>query len=283
VTFDWTAIAALATCVAAITTAVTIIFIAKQTSATRRAAEAADTSVKVATDALALASKEHQQTRFLTLESIRGRIDAAMPQLTVSEVRLDWPPLVPSSFGEAQPYSPAAPYRLPRQAPERLMVRAYFTLSNDDSRTVTLTFSQPVYQSTSTDREVFDQVTLAPGKSLREHYFEVDRSVGEWVDIWNERNETRAGGPEQRFYAMYTAPADTGAVDYYNIVVAGTLVEPVPDETGAWRVIANGGPSATGAIGAIVAVPQTNTRVYWLSRERGLQLPPIDLDWVNED
>ena len=282
-TFDWTAIAAVATCAAAITTAVTIIFIAKQTGATRRAAEAADKSVKVATDALALASKEHQQTRFLTLESIRGRIDQAMPQLTVSQVRLDWPPFVPSSYGEAQRYQQAEPYRLPRQAQERLMVRAYFNLSNDDSRTVTLTFSQHVFQSTATDRQALDQATLEPGSSLKEHYFEVARSVGEWVDIWNGRNETRGPVEDYRFYAMYMAPGDTGAVDYYNIVVGGTLIEPVADETGAWRVIANAGLSPVGAIGAIVAVPQPNTRVYWLSRERSLQLPSIDLDWVNEE
>ena len=163
------------------------------------------------------------------------------------------------------------------------MVRAYFNLSNDDSRTVTLTFSQHVFQSTATDRQALDQATLEPGSSLKEHYFEVARSVGEWVDIWNGRNETRGPVEDYRFYAMYMAPGDTGAVDYYNIVVGGTLIEPVADETGAWRVIANAGLSPVGAIGAIVAVPQPNTRVYWLSRERSLQLPSIDLDWVNEE
>jgi hypothetical protein len=247
------------------------------------AAEAGERTATAATDSLELARAEQRQTRFLALEAVKTRIDASMPRITVTtDPTVMWPPLVPSDFGAQQPVPVAAePYRRPRDDGKPLMVRVGMSIKNDGPKAVRVTFSQELFKGAGVDRKGLKEAVLEPGLRVSDLYFEFSRNVGEWADIYEERDRTRAGGPEYLFYVMYIDPADNGAIDYFNVVVQGTILRPVRNEHGAWVLINDPAqprdPSGEG-IGAIGAVVQPTKRRYFFSRTANQELPDVALE-----
>lgn len=269
----WTAFGAIATAVAAIVTAGTAVFIALQTHATRKAAEAGERTAHVASEALEIARKEQGHTYFLALEALKSRIDSALPKITLTTSKdISWPPLVPSSYGEPQPHVSEGPFRLPRDGKARLLVRVPVTIVNDGPRTVSLSLTPEFHRGGKRD----NTVVLNPGVSVS-GFFEVQHSVREWVDIWETRDRERTGGPETRFEVIYIDPADTGVIEYHRIAFGGSILQPVPNELGAWDVIAD--PHATnGRAGSVGWSVQPTLRRYFLSRSKNLELPEIALE-----
>ena len=267
----WTAFAAIAAGAAAIVTAATMVFIARQTAATKRSAEASEKTAKAAIDGLVLARKEQSRAQFLAIEAVKTRIDAKMPQILVTSENLRWPPFVAQSFGDAQPWTSSEPFRMPRDKDERLLVRVDISIENDGPKTVNVSFTPLL-----TISGLQTSARLEVGQALS-GTFDAEWSVQQWVDAWNEREATRGGGPVHLFQVTYVDPGDTGAVDHYDVFVQGTILRPVPNEDGAWSLI-DFPRVPIGDVGNIAASSQPYTRKYWLSRIREVELPEIPLD-----
>lgn len=270
---------AIATGAGSAVSAATLIFIAFQTKATRSAAEATSDQARIAAKALTVAERDHAQSQFLAREAVKARIDSQMPRILLSvDDRVDWPPLVPSGYylGSPQRHISAEPFRMPRDANLRLILRVHVSLTNESDVTVDIRLSQPLYRDNEEGQRIPIQgeIQLAPRQSAGQVYIDVERSVAEWVEIYQERDRTRAGGEEYEFIATYVSPFDTGAIDRHRIVVGGTILRPVPDQDGAWSLISDPNPNLlTGAIGATAWQAMPTTRTYYLSRTKGIELP----------
>jgi hypothetical protein len=269
----WTAVGAIATSVAAFVTAVSAVIIALQTRATRKAAEAGEKTAKLAAESLDISRRQQSNTHFLVLEAVKSRIDANLPRITVTtKSQMKWPPLEPSDFGDAQPWRSPDPYRMPRDAQSRLLVRVPVSIANDGPKTVSVAMSPGLVSG----REVQTEAILKPGTALAGE-FEVNHSISEWVAIWEERERERNGGPETTFTVTYIDPADTGAIEHHRVVFGGTILVPVTNETGAWELLP--GPHArVGDVCGIGWSAQPTKRRYFLSRTNNLELPEIELE-----
>jgi hypothetical protein len=275
----WTAIAAIATATAAIVAGVSAVIIALQTRATRKAAvagaKAADAAVQAADAAVAalgLAQREQNISRFLATEAVRVRLDSRAPRIVMvaRDTGMIWPPLWVSSIGEPQAHpADRGPFRMPKDGNIVLLVRCLYKLRNDGDSAVQVRLSQP----SRIGDKLREEVWIEPHDEFSGS-FDVQRTVAEWVAIWEERDRTRGPVDDFIFEAVYLDQADAGVIDNYRAVLAGTIVKPVPNETGAWELI--DGPGVTGEIGSIVLTDQPTRRRYFLSRERGIELPEPD-------
>lgn len=269
---DWTEVGAIATSAAAAVTAVSAVIIMFQTRATRKAAEAGESTAQAATASLELSRIQQRQTMFMMQESIKMRIDSAMPQISVTtHSAIEWPPLVPSDYGQAQPYKSTGPFRMPKDKDQRLLLRVPVAIYNDSGKTVSLTFNRPLRQNND---EARTDLVLRPDAVFINASFEVNKSVGDWVAIYQEREKTRAGGPQEIFDARYFDSNDTGAIETFRIVFEGSILKPLESEDGAW-ILAETiyGKHDPTSIGWSV---QPVKRRYYLSRSGNLELPEIE-------
>jgi hypothetical protein len=272
---------ALATGAGSLVSAGALVFIWRQTRATREAAEATTAQAEIAAKALAVAERDHAQSQFLAIEAVKARIDSQMPRVLLSvENRVTWPPLEPSAFylGAPQPHASAEPFRMPRDANKRLILRVYLSLTNESDTTVDIRLSRALYRDDEQEQRVALplEIQLASRQSAGEVYLDVERSVAEWVAIYDERDRTGGGGQEYEFIATYISPLDTGAIDRHRVLIGGTVLEPVSDQVGAWQLIGKPNPSVlTGAIGSVGWHTLPTTRNYYLSRAMDMQLPDV--------
>lgn len=265
----WTAFAAISAGMAAISAAVSAVIVARQTAATRRAADAGAQAAAAAVAALELAQREQEISRFLATEAVRVRLDARAPRVVMvaHNTGMVWPPLSVPTIGGPQPHpADRGPFRMPKDGNIVLLVRCFYKLRNDGDSAVQVRLGQP---SRSGDK-LRHEVWIEPHEEFS-GTFDVQHTVAEWVAIWEERDRTRGPVDESMFEAVYLDQADAGVIDYYRAVLSGTIVRPVPNETGAWTII--DGPGVTGEVGSIVLTDQPTRRRYFLSRERGIELP----------
>jgi hypothetical protein len=207
-------------------------------------------------------------------EAIRSRIDAAMPVITVTASRPDWPPVEPSAFrGEAQPLlaGPQSPTLfMPRDADRRIAVRARVVVRNNSAQHV-LVLADGLLPSRVIPVDQ-DLLEIAPGETL-EGTMEVDRTLRDWVTIYASRSSGDPG-PKHRATITYLGHGDTSATDIWTIMLSGTPIEPVDEFDAGWRVSAepsaqNGSPASMGT-GVAPSV-----RTYYLSKTRNEKLIDI--------
>jgi hypothetical protein len=155
---------------------------------------------------------------------------------------------------------------LPRDQKTRILVRTPVTVINESDAHIQL---ELLGMSDGSGKRVTGSTSLPPG-SRTSAYAVVDRTLAEWVDVYNAR---KLGGPgDDGISAVaFNTPSDTGAIDRWAIHLGGTVVEPVPDMEGAWRLIEtpdrlSGKPGAVG-VGAVL-----RDRTYYLSKSRNQQL-----------
>ena len=262
----WDIVSSIATGASALVTMGTVVFIARQTAATNKTADAA-------VQALTVAREQTDLSRFLAIEAVKTRIDAGMPTLRLSLGPAAWPPLEASDYGDPQPVVATTPFRLPRDGHRRLILRVPVDIFNEGDVAADLRSNFTVWEN-GRAREL-GEFTLAPGENWRGLWVDVNRSVAEWVDVWKRRDETRASVDPAVFDVTFLDPRDTGAFEVHQLEVDGTLVRPVPQEDGAWTIIDAPGP--TGEVGSIGASLRPRTRKYWLSRSAGIELPAMTL------
>lgn len=220
--------------IAAIISAISAAIIAWQAVQTRR-------STQVALDAVNVARAELEQGEKTREDALRSQIDAEMPRITVTanlhaEATDPQEPRFPVVFADDHRERPErltqSEYVLPRDAQKQLCVRATVKIVNDGPRHMQATFTRSADQSAQPE-----QLDLAPGESKTIGVERVE-SLARWVELaqWMNGDQTIAPPHEVRVFALsYRFPGWIGAVENHEVVMGGTVVEPVPGNAAAWR------------------------------------------------
>lgn len=244
----WTIFAAVATAFAAVATAVSAIIIAYQTRATARAAtataesaretgraaDATEATVHAATKSLELAQVQQKQTLYMVSEAVKTRIDASMPRFRVLiDDDIEWPPLLPAPFVDADPIPLPANHEfiLPRDKDLRVLVRLDITVINDGPGAAHFRFNELL---TNGEDELRETVLLS-GNTLSGYLYHVERTVQEWIEVYNRRRTGTPTGHE--FTVTSVSPMDTGALDTARVDCGGSIVQPVPSMDGHWTLV----------------------------------------------
>lgn len=260
--------------VAAIVGAVAAGVVAWQSWETRKNAKAAAEAARAANDALELARTEEGHTRTLIAEAVKARIDQNTPSVILVAGKPLWPPVSTLAAPDHAPEElhPGTAFTMPRDADRQVFVRQPLTIYNNADQPVELRCYEALFDQ-ETDESVGEVFTI-PARSDLKGYFVVQRSLGEWVDI-AEKREQGDPGPEHRFQLTYTGQSDTGAIDRWYVQTGGIPVERIPNERGGWRIaeLASHSPYNAGVMTDVMAASVfPREREYWLSRTNNQQL-----------
>lgn len=275
--WDWTAISSIATGVAAIVTAVTIVFIFKQTRATRKAAEQAERSADAAYQALEhsqkqldYAQRQHMQSMYMAAEGVKARIDAEMSRLLLQSASVYSAEALDQNGTQVVFVEPGDDSR-------ELTHLMKFQMKNDGPGSAKIRCSEPVKYHTvdSAGHESIQQlaeseqvIPLGVGQTLHGEY-KVRRSVRDWINSFEAR-ERREQSERHQFTIRSLTDADTGAHELHYISLAGTALVPLPQQKGAWVHR-----TADDMKENLTAFVEPIERMYFLSRRRNEKLPEI--------
>lgn len=281
----------LAAWVAAIAAVVAGGLVAWQSWETRKSAQASQAAAAAAQEAVATANETLELSRAQTAtasealklsrqqaaEAIRTRIDAAMPPITVhADTAPDWPPREPpvGGFGTSNelPYGDNSPVlHMPRDKHSQIEVWLRITIANDSERTVEMTTSGLV---ANVEGEPVPEPLRLPRGEKEVGWFRVARSLEEWVDILKDRENGDGTSGEAHLNVTYIDPADSGAIDAWTVVLAGTPIERVSSLEGAFRITQDptGGTGLGGTASVMAGAVMPRERRYWRSRKKNLRL-----------
>lgn len=156
---------------------------------------------------------------------------------------------------------------MPRDKGRRILVRAPVTVINESEVHVTVEVSELTDEK---GRPLASPISLAPHERFSA-LFAVTHTLEEWIEAYNVR-AAGGPGPSSIGHVRYFDPADTGAIDRWELELVGSPVERVSDIDGAWQFIGrpdrlSGRPGALG-LGTVV-----RERRYYLSKSRNEPLP----------
>jgi hypothetical protein len=249
--------------VTVVVTSVAAGVVAWQSWETRRNANAAN-------EALGLARIEEQHTRTLIAEGVKARIDANTPSVTLTVGKPTWPPVrtlgTPGSPPEELPVGTT--FTMPRDTNLAIFVMQTVILTNRNDQPVQLRHNGSWLDAHNWTP--FGETFTVPARTDVIGYYVVQRSLGEWVDIAEQRKNGQAG-PEHRFELIYVDPADTGAIDHYEVFTGGIPIEPLSYQHGGWGIpeLADGPYAGSDIMSSAVGVRR---RQYWLSRTNNQRL-----------
>jgi type II secretory pathway pseudopilin PulG len=253
--------------------ALAAVVVAWQSWETRRNANAALLAAQAANDALELARLEEGHTRTLIAETVKSRIDASTPVVHVQLEDAHWPPVdtLPTGDQSARELPVGTKFIMPRDQNSGIFVRQPVTIVNPNAVSIRLGTNHVIFDSITHrpwNERANDPVVIAP-REQRTGYFVIQRSLGEWVEIAAKRDSGEPG-PEWMTQFSYVDPADTSAMDTYEIRSGGLPIEPVPQELGGWQIASLRSPTYPWPIFDSGLMPRQ--RQYWLSRTRDQRL-----------
>lgn len=280
--WDWTAIGSIATAVAALVTAATIVFIFFQTRATAKAAKEAERTADAAFKALDysqkqldFAQRQHLQAMYMAAEAVKSRIDADLPKLVLEKVEvgtthnIDGGERIPDALFE------------PGDSNREISHNVKFQIKNDGPRSAKLLCSEQIkyhmvsaegFDSIQQIEEADEGIPLGTGQTLHGEY-KVRRTVGDWINI----AKAREGGEDHeghKFWIRSLTDADTGAHETHEISFTGEALIQDPMQLGRWA------PIPTNEVRSkMVAFVEPVRRFYFISRVRNEELP--DIPWTS--
>lgn len=283
--WDWTAIGSIATAGAAVVTAVTIYFIFRQTTATRKSAEASERTAEAAFQALEHSQKQldfshrqHQQSMYMAAEAVKARIDAERPKLLVAKAALN--PQRSIDAGERVPealFEPSDSHRLLTHAVK-------FQVRNDGPPSAKLQHSERIKYNT-TDASGLESIQqwadaeeplmLAPGHTLHGEY-SITKTLEYWMNEYKSRSNHEDYPEAHEFCIRNLTDADTGAHELHYIGLAGSALKPDGDQIGKWVHL-----STAEMKSQLITYLKPTKRVYFLSRLKNETLPEIE--WTSFD
>lgn len=233
---------------------------------TRRSVQVAAAATRTATSALELARAEQDYSRQLVAESIKTRIDAQAPRITVvphellrvvSEIEL--------------------PVRFPRDDAKPVYVAVAFSVHNDSGTTVVLhRRAVPGVGAGGSDHEA---TIVKPGQRTL-ITAQVARPLAEWRAIADRPTDEEDAAefrrrhgiePDTRIVFGCATAADDGAVDEYAFRLVGSPLRPEPGEGGGYHCF----PPDQTVDDRLRLVADPRRRTYYLSRSRGIELPTL--------
>lgn len=264
----------------AIAAAVVIII---QTSLTRRALRESVDSRKVAEDALEVARAENQNSTFLALEAVRARIALNAPSAELHVDRVIDALFSPSQTGSdyLEPWPPGHVFHI-NDAGLHMTVRAAVSLRNTGARSTRFTLygaiRTPVYEPNTQGiaemvgtRPGPTDVLLGPGEALN-GYWEVTRSMQEWISIYDARQSGDAG-PEAVLEVHVDDGQDTGSRYIYGVVLGGAALRPEKAGLRETWVFAGLWDSASGRDTGMGSGTRPVKVLTWLSKSDEIRLP----------
>lgn len=235
---------------AAIATSISALVIGWQAWWTRK-------SVKDTEKTLRLTRKELKRGSAVFRDSQRARIDAEMPRLTIA---VDAPTYASVGLDE-QPESES--FTMPRDAGILITTRLRLTVLNDGPRSAPV-ISRRHFDPTQLDEEF----TLKIGEPKYLLVY-VQHTLARWIELAMPYLSPGSEAIEEPGFEMtYTFPGDFGAFETHEVILGGSIVEPVPDDSGGWR-LALLDPNRYGHFAGVV---KPFTRRYWASRIEGRPL-----------
>jgi hypothetical protein len=265
--------AAWMTAAAALATAGTAILIWRQVVAGNKA-------VDVANRALKATQRQHAQSLYTTTETIKARIDANMPKITVTLPRgVRWPPenQSPAVSTTLERVSFTEEFKTNEHMSLRFIVSVLVKVHNEGEKTTEVAFNGSFYHfATALGGDLVPNLqapvqtfTLKPNEDVM-GFFVTDWQMHQWVKILEQR-ERRETQDVNWLDIMYGDSLDTGAHDTQRIILSGTILLRVHDSRERFVIP----PSAT-----VTASVQPTTRKYWLSRQAAQPLPEYSWDSI---
>ncbi|WP_396289290.1 hypothetical protein [Curtobacterium sp. KT1] len=260
-----------------------VIVVIVQAVYTRKALQEAGRSRETAEAALEVARAEHRNGTFLAIEAVRARISVNAPsaELHVDEVedRLYSPSVSGSGFPEA--WTDGYVFHV-KEANMRLTVRAKVSLLNTGSKATRFVLygalrtgvhrpddaGVPLLLGTEPGPE---DVLLEPGER-HVGYFEVTRSLQEWIEVYDARADGDPG-PEAALEAYVDDGLDTGASYTFAVVIGGPAL--IPERPGlreTWLFAGLWDPKSGHDAGIGFGTRPIVTRA-WLSKTNNIAVP----------
>lgn len=157
-------------------------------------------------------------------------------------------------------------FDLPADGQRRLLVSQVFQILAADGEPMSVTLNGLVLHRKMQNgmETVRVPLTVGPGVGPSIAWFTVDRSVAEWVNVYQQR---QAGDPGDEAYAYIGVDDgfDDGVVDTYLLMQAGCPIRPSGQRDGQW-VLDLSGPDSRSGLRRIAFVERPMTRHYFLSK-----------------
>jgi len=253
----WEVFIAFATGASALGTCAATIVIAYQAIMTKRAVDVAQLGADVSRD--------------IAAETIKTRLDArARVSLEViMNGEVEWPPLEPSDFGDAQPIPLGTEYHLPRDKAKRLTIRMPVRFQNLTARTLSLQLNQLAPTHWLGRERAPSTWTLDPNAAYDMVVYE-ERSVEEWAAIYVDRANGLPGAGTNAMIS-HSDDYEDGVVDRWELELGGTPLSPALDRGDTWLLPTGPNEDATGRsnIGGVLYPME---RRYFLSKRQGKRL-----------
>lgn len=267
----WTYFQAISTGLAALVTAITVLFIWRQTILTRRSVAATERSVKATEDALELAGKEFDRNTELLADSQRARIDSEMPRLTTvvfESPRQAWlydeSENTESHSDESELAVGTSVFLMPQDADVRIQVGIRLIVSNDGPRQARFEAYQP------RNPEMLSQDMVVEAGSSKTVWVRRVETLERWVQIakiYESDGGDATQGEDTVFEFNYIFPGDLGAIEHQRVIQGGSIVQRVAGSD-RWTLA----PFTTNRYGGLAAVPQPFWRDYYASRRDNRRL-----------
>jgi hypothetical protein len=254
--------------------------VAWQSFETRRAASAAELGLRGAADSLRV-------SQVLAIEAERRRLDAEGPRLIVRVNAPEWPPRVGAQFLGSEPAQlPQGDiFRLPKDGPRQLTMRADGFIRNEGNRTVRVSVHGMRVERAASGDGYPKMEWTEPGNhdldigpdNVEQFRFDDVRPATEWIS----NTEAAERGEADRTTAIGVVVAidgnDNGIIDTWEVELAGRPFERIEGEQGGWRFHRD---LLTGS-GPMVAQVRPRVRRYYRSKLRNQSLPELDLPGEN--
>lgn len=249
----WTALSAIATAAA-------FIAVAWQSVLTRQA-------LKVAQEALATSET-------VALDAARVRLDAEAPDVSVTVIGAEWPPMAWTPTGmPVNAYPAGHEWHFPAGQDERLVLQARIRVENRSPVHLSIEYSGDLYVEAD-HRPLPAPARLLPRSSSNDNlYLQKAFTIGELAENYAAQ---QAGEPlPHRVKGTITVndPRDNGVTDTWELDLTGWPVQPNEQRAGIWSVVGPHAIEGSGSRALLYNLQPPRQRTYWISRAHQQQLP----------
>ncbi|WP_330467611.1 hypothetical protein OG547_21155 [Streptomyces longwoodensis] len=255
----WTALSALATTAA-------FVVVAWQSVLTRSA-------VVTAQKALATAERALIASEAVALDAARSRLDERAPEVSVRMHDVPWPPYAWTPSGmPVNPWPNGYEWYFPAKENERIVLQAGITVQNHGRSHLTLDFEGDLFFEADHRPRAATSNVLFPEQSIS-LFLQKDFTIRELSENYAAH---QAGRPlPYRVAGAISArdDRDNGVTDTWDVELTGCPVKPVEGRDATWVVVGSSLPDDSGSNSLEYVLQPPRKRTYWISRQRGQQLP----------
>lgn len=216
-------------------------------------------------------------SQLIAADTIRGRLDAQAPAVTVRLSAPPWEPLAATNHGmPCNPWPNGHTWHFPadQEGANRLVLQQVLVVENRSDRPVQARFDGDLVVADENKRPTAAPVLLLePGEKSPEIYLQRDFTIKEL----SENFTAKQAGQELPYKVLGSVTVgddrDNGSTDRWDLVLTGCPVEPVVDREGMWRIASWHMTEGSGLRTLDYSLLPSRQRTHWISRSKGVQLP----------